>query len=41
MLIIMMNAVHCRYKSVVYMLIIIIIIANTNNIVTMNTSPLQ
>lgn len=31
----------CRYKSAVYMLIIIIIIANTNNIATTNTFPLQ
>lgn len=31
----------CRYKSTVYMLIIIVIIANTNNTATTNTFPLQ
>lgn len=34
------NAFH-RYKSAVYMPIIIIIIAKTNNIATSNTFPLQ
>ena len=34
-------SVFCRYKSAVYMLIIIIIITNTNNIATNNAFTLQ